>query len=149
MQITQFEYSKFFILHLATPRAVFEFLVHSTASACVYVPLNHSYQSLTVIWHLPLYCFLFHFNQHGSSFKPRILSLKWLSLSKLQKKIQTPPLQAGLQDELFSASEMLVSSIQVSSQSTLPKILFKHSWQSRSQEEERPWERCWQSWLFH
>lgn len=49
---------------------------------------------------------------HGSSFKPRILSLKWLSFSKLQKRIQTPPLQGGLQDELFTASEMLVSSIQ-------------------------------------
>lgn len=46
------------------------------------------------------------------SFKPRILSLKWLSFSKLQKRIQTPPLQGGLQDELFTASEMLVSSIQ-------------------------------------
>ncbi|CAH3157223.1 unnamed protein product [Porites lobata] len=48
----------------------------------------------------------------ASSFKPRIMSLKWLSLSKLQKKIQTCPLQAGLQDELFSASEMLLSSVQ-------------------------------------
>lgn len=57
--------------------------------------------------------FFFHFDQHASSFKPRIMSLKWLSLNKLQKKIQTAPLQAGLQDELFSASEMLVSSIQV------------------------------------
>lgn len=56
---------------------------------------------------------LFVFIQHGSSFKPRILSLKWLSFSKLQKRIQTPPLQGGLQDELFTASEMLVSSIQV------------------------------------
>ena len=52
-------------------------------------------------------------DQQASSFKPRIMSLKWLSLSKLQKKIQTCPLQAGLQDELFSASEMLLSSIQV------------------------------------
>lgn len=49
---------------------------------------------------------------HASSFKPRIMSLKWLSLSKLQKKIQSTPLQAGLQEELFSATEMLVSSIQ-------------------------------------
>jgi len=57
--------------------------------------------------------FSFHCVQHASSFKPRIMSLKWLSLSKLQKKIQTTPLQAGLQEELFSASEMLVSSIQV------------------------------------
>ena len=54
---------------------------------------------------------LFYHVQHASSFKPRILSLKWLSLSKLQKKIHTAPL--GLQDELFSASEMLVSSVQV------------------------------------
>lgn len=57
--------------------------------------------------------FSFHCGQHASSFKPRIMSLKWLSLSKIQKKIQTTPLQAGLQEELFSASEMLVSSIQV------------------------------------
>lgn len=49
---------------------------------------------------------------HASSFRPRIMSLKWLSLSKLQKKIQNTPLQAGLQDELFSASEMLLSSVQ-------------------------------------
>ena len=57
--------------------------------------------------------FSFYCDQHASSFKPRIMSLKWLSLSKLQKKVQTAPLQAGLPDELFSASEMLVSSIQV------------------------------------
>ena len=42
------------------------------------------------------------------------MSLKWLSLSKLQKKTQLGPLQAGVQDELFSASEMLLSSAQVS-----------------------------------
>lgn len=57
--------------------------------------------------------FSFYCGQHASSFKPRIMSLKWLSLSKLQKKIQSTPLQPGLQEELFSASEMLVSSIQV------------------------------------
>ena len=60
-----------------------------------------------------MFFFSFHRDQHASSFKPRIMSLKWLSLSKLQKKIQTTPLQAGLQDDLYSASEMLVSSIQV------------------------------------
>lgn len=48
---------------------------------------------------------------HSSSFRPRIMSLKWLSLSKLQKKTQLAPLQAGVQDELFSASEMLLSSV--------------------------------------
>ena len=45
--------SKFFILHSATPRVVFqvfEFLVQSTPSACVYFPLNHSRQSLTLTW---------------------------------------------------------------------------------------------------
>lgn len=67
-----------------------------------------------MVLYLPFHLFVcFFFIQHGSSFKPRILSLKWLSFSKLQKRIQTPPLQGGLQDELFTASEMLVSSIQV------------------------------------
>lgn len=41
------------------------------------------------------------------------MSLKWLSLSKLEKKLHTTPLQAGLRDELFSAAEMLLFSIQV------------------------------------
>ena len=39
--------SNFFILHSVMPRSVFEFLVHSTASACVYLPLNHSRTSVS------------------------------------------------------------------------------------------------------
>lgn len=48
----------------------------------------------------------------ASTFRPRIMSLKWSSLSKLQKKVQTAPLLQSLQDEIFSASEVLLSTIQ-------------------------------------
>ena len=56
----------------------------------------------------------YYFDQRASSFRPRIMSLKWTSLSKLQKKAETAPLLESLQNELFSASEILLSSIQVS-----------------------------------
>ncbi|XP_074605789.1 ankyrin repeat and fibronectin type-III domain-containing protein 1-like isoform X2 [Acropora palmata] len=53
-----------------------------------------------------------NFVMRASSFRPRIMSLKWTSLSKLQKKTQTAPLLESLQNELFSASEILLCSIQ-------------------------------------
>ena len=82
--------SKFFILPSATRRAVFEFLVHSTAS--VYLPLSHSHQSLTLTY------FVFYFI-------PELQPYKYAGYPMLIKTIRLETVD----NSLFSKSAPLLT----------------------------------------